>query len=195
MPGRVVPFISPRQVEAAGPWLWNPYLDSHAHRVGHLCRGIAATLRLNGLEAGLIVTAARLHDIGKIGLPPALLSKEGPLTAAERRLIETHPERGALFLQRYGGFAEGASIIRHHHERWDGMGYPDGLMGEEIPLGARIIAVADSYDAMTTDRPYRRALSRSRAAAILASARGRQWDPAVVDAFLRGGILPRSRLQ
>ena len=98
-------------------------------------------------------------------------------------------------MQRYGGFADGASIIRHHHERWDGTGYPDGLMGEEIPLGARIIAVADSYDAMTTDRPYRRALSRDRAAAILAAGRGRQWDPVVVDAFLRGRALPRPRPQ
>jgi HD-GYP domain-containing protein (c-di-GMP phosphodiesterase class II) len=138
-----------------------------------------------GPEVSLIVTAARAHDIGKIGIPDQILKKEGPLTPEERTIMETHATWGADLLQRYPGFARGVDIVRHHHERWDGEGYPHKLKGTDIPFGARVLAVADSYDAMTSDRPYRRALTPDKAASILLNGRGKQWDPAVVDVFLR----------
>jgi HD-GYP domain-containing protein (c-di-GMP phosphodiesterase class II) len=99
--------------------------------------------------------------------------------------MEEHPVKGAELLKRHRDFARGVALVRHHHESWDGTGYPDGLKGAEIPFGARVIAVADSYDAMTSDRPYRKGMPIARAAGILREGRGRQWDAAVVDAFLR----------
>lgn len=168
--------------------LRDPYTGGHSRRVRELCRAILqelAVLDPAGYNTQLILAAARIHDIGKIGIPDHVLHKVGPLTAEERAIMETHPERGADLLLRYPDFAQGAAIVRHHHERWDGAGYPHRLKGTEIPLGARVIAVADSFDAMTTDRPYRRALPIWKAGEILRNGRGTQWDPAVVDAFLR----------
>ena len=126
-----------------------------------------------------------LHDVGKIGIPDGILLKPGPLSAAERRKMETHTVlgeamlSGVVFLK-----GEGLKIVRSHHERWDGRGYPDGLAGDEIPLGARIFAVADALDAMTSHRPYRRALSWSSAREEILGQRKRQFDPDVVDAFV-----------
>jgi len=126
-----------------------------------------------------------LHDVGKIGIPDGILQKPGPLSPAERRKMETHTVlgeamlSGVVFLK-----GEGLKIVRSHHERWDGRGYPDGLVRDEIPLGARIFAVADALDAMTSNRPYRRALSWSVARAEIVGQRKRQFDPDVVDAFL-----------
>jgi putative two-component system response regulator len=126
-----------------------------------------------------------LHDIGKIGIPDGILQKPGPLSRAERRKMQTHTVlgeamlSGVVFLK-----GEGLKIVRSHHERWDGRGYPDGLVREEIPLGARIFAVADALDAMTSHRPYRRALSWSAAHAEIHEQRERQFDPDVVDAFV-----------
>ena len=140
---------------------------------------------MHGPEKDLIVLAARIHDIGKIGVPDSVLHKSGSLTVEERRLMEMHPEYGANLLVRYPDFSRGVEIVLHHHECWDGTGYPHRLSGPEIPFGARVIAVADSFDAMTSDRPYRRAMRPDTAAAILREGRGSQWDPAVVDAFLR----------
>ena len=99
--------------------------------------------------------------------------------------MEAHPVYGESLLKRHADFARGTKIVRHHHERWDGAGYPDGLKGTAIPFGARVVAVADSYDAMTSDRPYRRGIRIQDAAAILHQGRERQWDAAIVDAFLR----------
>ena len=126
-----------------------------------------------------------LHDVGKIGIPDGILMKPGPLSPAERRKMETHTVlgeamlSGVVFLK-----GEGLKIVRSHHERWDGRGYPDGLVRDEIPLGARIFAVADALDAMTSHRPYRRALSWSSARAEILEQRKRQFDPDVVDAFV-----------
>jgi len=126
-----------------------------------------------------------LHDVGKIGIPDGILQKPGPLSPAERRRMQTHTVlgeamlSGVVFLK-----GEGLKIVRSHHERWDGRGYPDGLVREEIPLGARVFAVADALDAMTSHRPYRRALSWSAARGEILEQRKRQFDPDVVDAFV-----------
>lgn len=164
--------------------LRDPYTKGHSHRVAELTRGLLAQLGRNGQEAALILTAARIHDIGKLGLPDTVLLKEGALSPAEQTLLESYPERGADLLRKYPDFARGVEMIQHHHERWDGRGYPHRLATVAIPFGARIIAVTDAFDAMTSDRPYRRALSPDRAAQILQDGRGRQWDPQIVDAFL-----------
>jgi HD-GYP domain-containing protein (c-di-GMP phosphodiesterase class II) len=129
------------------------YTGGHSRRVTELCAGILRELPMEGPDADLILTAARLHDIGKIGVPDAVLHKAGPLTTEERAVMETHPARGAELLQRHANFTRGVAVVRHHHERWDGQGYPDRLRGTEIPLGARVVAVAESFDAMTSDRP------------------------------------------
>ncbi|MBV9281786.1 MAG: HD-GYP domain-containing protein [Chloroflexi bacterium] len=170
--------------------LRDQYTGGHSRRVVDLSAAVLRALGKDGPEAELILAAARVHDIGKIAMPDALLRKEDRLTAAERAEMQTHPERGAELLERYPDFARGIDIVRYHHEHWDGTGYPHRLKGHSIPFGARVVAVADSFDAMTTDRPYRRALSVEQAATVLRAGRGKQWDPTVVDAFLRT-IQPR----
>jgi hypothetical protein len=164
--------------------LRDPYTGGHSRRVTAYCAGMLRALRFTGPEVTLILSAARVHDIGKIAIPDGVLNKQGPLTPEEWALMKTHPDRGADFLQRYRDFAHGVEIVRRHHESWDGTGYPGGLTGTEIPFGARVIAVADSFDAMTSDRPYRKGMAPERAAAILREGRGRQWESALVDAFL-----------
>jgi HD-GYP domain-containing protein (c-di-GMP phosphodiesterase class II) len=163
----------------------DPYTGGHSRRVAALCRGILRELGIWGPEAEFIVAAARIHDIGKIDIPDAILAKPGPLTPDERAVMETHPTRGAALLARYPEFARGVAMVRHHHERWDGQGYPDQLAAFAIPFGARVIAVADSFDAMTSDRPYRRGMSARQAVQTLMHGRGVQWDAQIVDAFIR----------
>jgi HD-GYP domain-containing protein (c-di-GMP phosphodiesterase class II) len=176
--------------------LRDPYTGGHSRRVTELSERILHELRIDrdGANMPLIMAAARLHDIGKIGIPDHVLNKPGPLTPEERLIMETHPEKGADLLAQYPDFARGVAIVRHHHERWDGTGYPHRLRGAEIPFGARVIAVADGYDAMTSDRPYRPAMTPHKAAEILRGGRGTQWDPTIVDAFLRamGGEIERA---
>lgn len=164
--------------------LRDPYTGGHSRRVAEITQEILRRLAMSGLEVELIVSAARVHDIGKIGTPDEILQKQGSFTLAERRIMESHSRVGAQLLQRYPDFSRGKDMVLHHHERWDGKGYPSGLKGLEIPLGARIIAVADSFDAMTSDRPYRRAFSVEHALQILREGSGTQWDPRVVEAFL-----------
>lgn len=125
-----------------------------------------------------------MHDIGKIGISEHILRKPGALTDEEAVEMRKHPEIGARIVAplRLGSVV--APIVRHHHERWDGAGYPDGLAGETIPLGARIVAVVDAYDAMTTDRPYRRAMPREVALERLRAAAGSQLDPALIEVFV-----------
>jgi ribonuclease P protein subunit RPR2 len=126
-----------------------------------------------------------LHDVGKIGIPDGILQKPGPLSAAERRRMQTHTVLGEAMLSGVAFLkGEGLKIVRSHHERWDGRGYPDSLSGNEIPLGARIFAVADALDAMTSHRPYRRAMSWQAARTEILAQRKRQFDPEVVDAFV-----------
>jgi len=126
-----------------------------------------------------------LHDVGKIGIPDGILQKPGPLSAAERRRMQTHTVLGEAMLSNVAFLkGEGLKIVRSHHERWDGRGYPDGLNADEIPVGARIFAVADALDAMTSHRPYRRAMSWQSARTEILEQRKRQFDPEVVDAFV-----------
>jgi HD-GYP domain-containing protein (c-di-GMP phosphodiesterase class II) len=165
--------------------LRDPYTGGHSRRVAEYCAGILRKLELAGPEVDLIIAAARVHDIGKIGVPDEILNKPGRFTDEERAIMETHPDRGADLLARYPDFARGVDIVRHHHESWDGAGYPSKLAGYAIPFGARVIAVADSYDAMTSDRPYRRGMTPTRAVQILREGCGGQWDATIVEAFLR----------
>jgi putative nucleotidyltransferase with HDIG domain len=162
----------------------DPHTFQHSVRVAAYVTHIARGLNLPGDETALIVSAARVHDLGKIAIDNRILFKEGPLTDEERRQVNTHPAAGAELAGKFSLYGEGADIIRHHHERWDGTGYPDGLAGDAIPLGARVIAVADVYDAMTSDRPYRLALSHEVAVSELIRGRGTQFDARVVEAFL-----------
>ncbi|HYN89394.1 MAG TPA: HD-GYP domain-containing protein [Ardenticatenaceae bacterium] len=165
--------------------LRDPYTGGHSRRVAALSEGTLRELQIMGPEAELIVAAARVHDIGKIGVPDEILKKPGRLTDDEWAIMNKHPILGAELLTRYPDFARGAGIVRHHHERWDGQGYPDGLKGHDIPFGARVIAVCDSFDAMTSDRPYRHGMSAFEATRILRGDSGKQWDPVIVEAFLK----------
>jgi hypothetical protein len=164
--------------------LRDPYTGGHSRRVTDYSVRILRELGVAGPEVELIQAAARVHDIGKIGIPDNILNKPGRLTPDEKRVMDSHSERGAELLARHQDFARGCEIVRHHHECWDGSGYPAGLKGLDIPFGARVIAVADSFDAMTSDRPYRAGMPIEHAARILREGSGQQWDAAIVDAFL-----------
>jgi HD-GYP domain-containing protein (c-di-GMP phosphodiesterase class II) len=141
-------------------------------------------------EVDTITRAAMLHDIGKIGMRNDILFKPGALTPNERELAKRHAIIGGELLKKFPLFETGAIYVRHHHERWDGKGYPDGLRGEAIPLGARILAVADSYQAMIEERPYRKPLCEAAALEQLALGAGSQFDPAVVAAILKAKGIP-----
>jgi HD-GYP domain-containing protein (c-di-GMP phosphodiesterase class II) len=146
----------------------------------------ARVLNRSEEEIHLIRLGALLHDIGKIGIPDVILHKPGPLTTEEWAVMRLHPKIGQYILSQAGGvFIALASIVAAHHERWDGQGYPVGLSHEAIPLAARILTVIDSYDAMTSDRVYRAAMSPLAARAELERCAGSQYDPAVVVAFLK----------
>lgn len=159
------------------------YTAGHSAAVAVYARDIAARLGLDSMGQQMAHLAGLVHDIGKIGLPPGLLEKPGALTLDERRQMERHSEIGERILANVETYSEIASIVRHHHERIDGQGYPDGVSGDDIPLIARIIAVADAYDAMTSDRPYRDAMPSRVARLRLAQAADSQFDTAVVAAF------------
>ncbi len=158
---------------------------SHSSQVSDLAGAIARALGESEAQVFAVTTAALLHDLGKIALPDRLLYKAGPLTAGERALIQQHPTIGAQILEVSPFLHHLMPAVAHHHENWDGTGYPDGLCGENIPLSARIIRVAEAYQAMTTDRPYQRHRDDEEARAELARCSGKQFDPAVVQAILR----------
>lgn len=159
------------------------YTAGHSALVARYSRDIAQRLGLREDEQRLVHLCGLVHDIGKIGLPAGLLEKPGPLSLEERRLMEQHPVIGERILAKVEDYAEIALIVRHHHERVDGQGYPDGISGEGIPLLSKILAVADAYDAMTSDRPYRDAMPSRVARLRLAQAVDSQFDTTVVAAF------------
>ena len=158
--------------------------EGHARRVVRYMELIAEGLAVPVDQHPTLRRGALLHDIGKIGVPDHILRKPGALTDSEWVTMKTHPDLGARIIANIPFLEEVAVIIRAHHERWDGAGYPEGLAGEAIPLGARIFAVADSFDAMTSDRPYRRGRQLDAALSEIERCSGSQFDPAVVAAFL-----------
>jgi putative nucleotidyltransferase with HDIG domain len=159
------------------------YTAGHSAAVAIYARDIAERMGLDEEDQRRAHLCGLVHDIGKIGLPPGLLEKPGALTLEERRQMEAHSEIGERILAKVADYGEIASIVRHHHERVDGEGYPDRIVGDEIPLISRIIAVADAYNAMTSDRPYRDAMPSRVARLRLAQAVGAQFDTTVVAAF------------
>lgn len=159
----------------------NSCMCGHSERVAELSLLIAKTMCLPLAEQERIHIGAHLHDIGKIGIPDAILNKPGKLTEEEFAIIRQHPEIGSTIVGKIKVFRSVADIVRHHHERFDGRGYPDGLQGNAISLGARIVAVADSFDAMTTARSYRTALSIDEAVEETGRCKGGQFDPVIVD--------------
>src|ERR1700742_1244211 len=163
------------------------YTGKHAERVARYAIEIGRELGLPRPDAPEIEFGFLLHDIGKLAVPDSILFKPGPLTAEERALMSRHTIVGAEIMRDIEFLAEASKVVRSHHERWDGGGYPDGLAGEGIPLTARVFAVADVFDALTTNRPYRGALSFEEAHAMIIEESGRHFDPAVVAAFQRIG--------
>jgi putative two-component system response regulator len=153
------------------------YTRGHSERVAALARRIALAAGVSPAGAETIAQAGLLHDLGKIGIAEGVLRKPGPLSEEEWAVMRRHPIVGAQIVAPLEFFADGAIIVRHHHERHDGSGYPDGLRGELIPLGARIVAVADVYDALTSDRPYRRRLARAQVVQNLMAEAGQTLDP------------------
>jgi response regulator RpfG family c-di-GMP phosphodiesterase len=173
-------------LEALGSAIDTRDLGTHAH--SRRVRGYSLTLArahdfpevgMRDLEHGVL-----LHDIGKIGIPDAILLKPGPLTPAEWKIMRTHPEIGRQLVEQVPFLRGAVPIVYHHHERWDGTGYPLGLKGEDIPLGARIFSLADAFDAMTFDRPYSRAISLEDARREIQRSSGTHFDPRVVETFL-----------
>jgi diguanylate cyclase (GGDEF)-like protein/putative nucleotidyltransferase with HDIG domain len=160
------------------------YTGEHSEAVIDMSGAVARNLGLNAIEVERIKSAALLHDIGKVAIPDEILHKPGPLTDDEWRLMKEHPVIGERILRVLPGLGTVARIVRHEHERWDGRGYPDGLAGEEIPLGSRIIIAADTYHAITSDRPYRAARSHSAAVEELTNCAGTQFDPNVTAALI-----------
>ncbi|MDD5748396.1 MAG: GAF domain-containing protein [Actinomycetota bacterium] len=162
----------------------DPYTHGHSERVTEYALAIAKRLGVSEWERRNLKYAAALHDIGKIGIARTILNKPGSLSEEEFAHVKTHPQLGDSIIEPVGFLEEPRNIILHHHERYDGKGYPDGLKGEEIPLGARILAVADSFEAMMSDRPYRKALSIEDAVKEIENNAGGQFDPLVVRAFI-----------
>ena len=167
------------------------YTEGHLRRVSRFALEVGRRLKLLPHELELLEIASLLHDVGKIGIADSVLRKPGPLDERERVLMQQHPLIGARILENIDGLQEAADMVRHHQERFDGVavgafpGYPDGLAGRAIPLGARIIAVVDAFDAMTSDRPYRDSIGYDRARHVLVEESGRQFDPRVVETFLQ----------
>jgi len=159
--------------------------SEHTEEVVRLAVALAAELELDLEAVRTVELGAVLHDIGKVRVPEAILNKPGPLDEAEWAVMRTHPEVGEQIVRPIQSLQAILPIVRHHHERWDGSGYPDGLSGRAIPIGARIVAVCDAYRAMTEDRPYRTALGSDEARRELEQGAGSQFDPECVAAFLR----------
>jgi putative nucleotidyltransferase with HDIG domain len=177
------------QVMVAAIEMRDPYTSGHSQRVAQYSKVIARAIGLSPKEVERVGVAALLHDVGKIDQRFAdILQKPGRLTEEERLIIEEHPVRSAELVAMVNGLQDLVKPVRHHHERWDGGGYPDGLAGEEIPLTARIIVFADTIDAMTSDRPYRPALGPADVRRELVKHRGKQFDPFICDRLLASDL-------
>jgi HD-GYP domain-containing protein (c-di-GMP phosphodiesterase class II) len=161
----------------------DPALGHHLDDVTALCKAVAIRLGMRDDELGPLLQAASLHDVGKAAIPDDILRKDGPLDVEEWALMRQHTLIGERILVAAPALSRAAKLVRWSHERWDGHGYPDGISGEKIPLGSRIISVCDAFDAMTADRPYRKAMTASAALSELKRCTGEQFDPAVVSAF------------
>jgi putative nucleotidyltransferase with HDIG domain len=162
----------------------DPYSSGHSKRVSYYTQALCENLNLSEEVKKELVISALLHDIGKIGVPEDVLLKPGKLTPKEWRIIKNHPKRGLMIVKNINSFHNVITGIYSHHERYDGEGYPDNLKGEEIPLAGRIIAIADTFDALTTKRPYRKAFTVTQALSIMAENQGTQFDPHLLDIFL-----------
>jgi two-component system, cell cycle response regulator len=169
------------------------YTGEHTEGVACLASQIALALGLPASEARIIGLVGKLHDVGKVAIPDAVLQQPGPLSDEEWVLMRTHPAVGSDVVNRIPSLRVVAPSIRGHHERWDGNGYPDKLAGKDIPLGARIVAAADAYGAMTTDRPYRKACSPEQALSELKRCAGTQFDPEIIEALEK--VLRENALQ
>jgi putative nucleotidyltransferase with HDIG domain len=168
----------------------DPYTSGHSRRVSRNARVVARSIGLPAKQVERVGVAALLHDVGKIHeIFAPILRKPDRLSPDERVIMETHPVKSAELVQNVSTLKDIVPAVRHHHENWDGSGYPDGLAEEEIPLFARIIMVCDTIDAMTTDRPYRKAMTEDDVRRELLRMRGRQFDPALCDALLSGNTL------
>jgi putative nucleotidyltransferase with HDIG domain len=161
----------------------DPYTAGHSQRVRRVALAVGRALELTDEQLATLETAALFHDIGKIGMPDSILTKPDRLTREEETLMREHVTRGAEIVSKVPSFRQAASGIRYHHERWDGLGYPEGLSGEQIPLEAAIIGLADAWDTMTSDRGYAPSLSLGEALAEMRAGRGKQFSPRVVDAL------------
>jgi HD-GYP domain-containing protein (c-di-GMP phosphodiesterase class II) len=161
----------------------DPTTRGHLDRTAHYGLALARKVDPELAERPEVAYGFFLHDIGKVGIPESILCKAGPLTDLEWIVMRSHPNQGARIVEPIPFMGEAVEIVRTHHERFDGGGYPLGLRGEEIPLAARIFAIADSFDAMTSDRPYRSALSSEEAVAEICAGSGTQFDPTCVEAF------------
>jgi cyclic di-GMP phosphodiesterase len=157
------------------------YTERHTERVAATARRLGELLELPEADLDALYRGGMIHDIGKIGVSDAILLKPGPLNAGERRLMREHPLIGERIIRPLRSGADLLPIVRHHHERFDGRGYPDGLAGQEIPVSARVVAVCDSLDALTSDRPYRPGRSLEQSLDLLLRGAGTQWDPEIVD--------------
>ena len=160
------------------------YTGEHSESVVELAASVARGLGLDDAETARIRQAALLHDIGKVAIPDEVLHKDGPLDDSEWEIMRQHPAIGERILRSIPGLGGVARIVRHEHERFDGGGYPDGLSGNEIPIGSRIILACDAYHAMTSDRPYRKAMEHSAAVRELAASAGTQFDPEVTEQLI-----------
>ena len=170
------------------------YTKKHSENVMHYAVGIAKTMKIPPKQIEVIRRAAMIHDIGKIGIPDAILSKPGKLTPRERSVIEQHPLIAVRILDKMTFLEQEIAIVRHHHEKWNGQGYPDGISNTVIPLGARIMAVADTFDALTSNRPYHKPRSLAKAIEILVDSSGYDYDPRVVKGMVLWVEIVRSQL-
>jgi len=176
--------IAEEEIVALSAGLADAATERHALRVGRSAWHLGLRLGLSDEDLDALYEGAIIHDIGKIGVSEAILNKAGPLDFEEWTRMEKHPVIGESIVAPISSGAKVLPIVRHHHERFDGHGYPDGLRGDAIPLLARIVSICDAYDALVNDRPYRARINEPMAVAILREGAGKQWDPNLVEVFV-----------